>query len=327
MLVTDAEFERQVARAAALSPDPRAGLFGPGSMVWRACSESIVFLGAGRAALMQLAHPYVAHAIEQHSRTRTDPIGRFHRTFQNVYAMVFGDLDAAVSAARRVRRIHERITGSIDETTGKFEPGHSYRANDAEALFWVHATLLDTTLLVYQAAHGPLSGAELDAYVREVARFAWLFGVPDELTPGDWPSFQAMMNRVIESGAVAVGRPARDIARYLLTPPPGLLFKPALRAYGAITAGLLPPRLREAFELPWGPSQRLACAAALRAVRVSWPRIPSRLRRVPDHVEAVRRLDGKPREDRAGRALQDALLRRLRPPVAAGEAPAGTPRA
>lgn len=315
MLVTQADFERQLARAAALSPDPRVGLFGPESMVWRVSRESIVFLGAGRAALMQLAHPYVAHAIEQHSKTRSDPLGRFNRTFMNVYGMIFGDLDFALASARAVRRVHDHIHGTIGEGVGRFAAGHRYNAHDADALYWVHATLLETALLVFEVGHGPLSPEERDAYVRELVRFAWLFGVPDELIPTDFASFKAAMERDVESDMIAVGRPAREIARYLLSPPPSLVFGPAVRGYRSITAGLLPPRLREAFGLSWGRADRLAYAASLSAVRASWRRLPLRLRCVPDYIEAVRRLEGRPAPDRTGRRLQEALLRHLRPPA------------
>ncbi len=315
MLVTEVDFERQITRAAATSPDPRVGLFGPESMVWRVSRESIVFLGAGRAALMQLAHPYVAHAIEQHSATRSDPLGRFNRTFLNVYGMIFGDLDAAMTAARRVRRVHDRVHGTIDEDVGRFERGHRYRAHDAEALYWVHATLLETAIQVFEIGHGPLSQGERDAYVRELVPFAWMFGIPDEIIPTDWASFSAAMDRVTNSDTIEVGRPARETARFLLAAPPSLVFGPAVRAYRSITAGLLPPRLREAFGLPWGRADRLAYSASVKAVRASYRHVPLRLRCVPDYIEATRRLAGKPAPDKAGRTLQEALLRHLRPPA------------
>ena len=59
-------------------------------MSWKIGREAITFLGGGRAALLQLAHPYVAHGVDQHSETRTDPIGRFNRTFLHVFNMIFG---------------------------------------------------------------------------------------------------------------------------------------------------------------------------------------------------------------------------------------------
>jgi ER-bound oxygenase mpaB/B'/Rubber oxygenase, catalytic domain len=62
--------------------------------------------------LLQLAHPWVAAAIEQHSDTFADPVGRFHRTFSVVFSMVFGTLEQGMSAARRLHRRHAGIKGA-----------------------------------------------------------------------------------------------------------------------------------------------------------------------------------------------------------------------
>ena len=80
--------------------DPRAGILGPDSIAWRVGGDLAVFLGGGRAALLQLAHPMVAYAIDHHSKTRADVLGRFQRTFRNVFAMVFGELDDALTSLR-----------------------------------------------------------------------------------------------------------------------------------------------------------------------------------------------------------------------------------
>src|SRR6266567_9363050 len=77
------------------TPDPRAGIFGPNSISWKINRESALFLGAARAALLQLAHPWVATALEQHSSLMSRPIARFHSTFRIVFAMIFGSLDQA----------------------------------------------------------------------------------------------------------------------------------------------------------------------------------------------------------------------------------------
>src|SRR5579863_5343459 len=66
------------------------GFFGPGSITWRVNRESAVFLGAGRAALLQLAHPWVAAALAQHSNLLHDAVGRFHSTSRVIYTMLFG---------------------------------------------------------------------------------------------------------------------------------------------------------------------------------------------------------------------------------------------
>ena len=60
-----------------LAPGEMEGVFGPDSLTWRIDREALTFLGAGRALLLQLAHPWVAAAIAEHSKTIDDPIGRF----------------------------------------------------------------------------------------------------------------------------------------------------------------------------------------------------------------------------------------------------------
>jgi uncharacterized protein (DUF2236 family) len=85
------ERELNLVRASAVSS--RSGIFGAQSTIWHIDREAAIFLGAGRALLLQLAHPWVAAAIDEHSNTFTDPIGRFHRTFGIVFNMVFGSLE------------------------------------------------------------------------------------------------------------------------------------------------------------------------------------------------------------------------------------------
>ena len=100
-----------------------AGIFGPRSMTWRVDREAAIFFGAGRALLLQLAHPWVAAAIEQHSDTFADPISRFHRTFSVVFTMVFGRLEQSLQAARRLHRRHAAISGTMQLAAGPFPAG------------------------------------------------------------------------------------------------------------------------------------------------------------------------------------------------------------
>src|SRR5713101_2890386 len=93
--------------------DPQAGIFGPSSIGWKVNRESALFLGAGRAALLQLAHPWVAAALDQHSNLRADPLGRFHNTFRVVFTMIFGTLEQALATSRYLYQLHTRIQGQI----------------------------------------------------------------------------------------------------------------------------------------------------------------------------------------------------------------------
>jgi uncharacterized protein (DUF2236 family) len=105
------------------------GVFGPRSLTWQIDRESAIFLGAGRALLLQLAHPWVAAAIQKHSNVLADPIGRFHRTFSTVFAMVFGTLEQSISAARRLHCRHATVMGQLPWTAGPFPAGSTYCAN------------------------------------------------------------------------------------------------------------------------------------------------------------------------------------------------------
>lgn len=312
MLVTRREFDRTLEQTRAGVKNPAHGLYGPDSITWRVSRESIVFLGAGRAALMQLAHPYVAHAIAQHSDTTRDPIGRFNRTFQHIYSIIFGDLDAAIASAERVRAIHDRINGPIDEDVGRFARGHRYSAHASGALLWVHATLVETSIMAYEMGFGPLQAAEKEAYYQELHRSAGLFGLSESVLPPTFPAFQAYCAGMLASDEIAVGRPAREIAGFLLVPSSPALV-PAIRWYTTLTAGMLPPRLREAYGLSFSRADQLVYDASLRALRRGWPLLPARLRQRPEYTEARRRLDGKPRPDRLGRALEQLVLKAVRP--------------
>lgn len=312
MIVTRPDIARLIEQVRAGSPSPLSGIYGPGSATWRIARESVVFLGAGRAALLQLAHPYVAHAIEQHSATTRDPIGRFNRTFQALYSIIFGDLETATAAAWRVRGIHDRVHGAIDEDIGRYARGHRYHANEAEALLWVHATLVDTAIMAFEMGFGPLPPEDKEAYYQELKRTGALFGISDEIAPRTWSDFTAYCARMFEGDELAVGRPAREIARSLMAPASAAM-KPAMRWYTALTAGMLPRRIREGFGLPFGRADELVVQASRRALRRAWPLIPERVRWRPEYHEAVRRLEGRPRPDRLGRAIEQLMLRAVRP--------------
>jgi uncharacterized protein (DUF2236 family) len=311
MTVSREELEGYLGRIAQEVRDPRGGIHGPDSMSWRMGREGVLFLGGGRAALLQLAHPFVAHAVDQHSDTRRDPAGRFQRTFEHVYAMVFGDLDHAFRSARRVHGIHTRIRGPIQEDVGAFAKGARYEANDAQALLWVFATLTDSAIQVYDAVVAPLSREERGRYYEESKRFAWLFGIPDRVLPADYDAFQRYWDDMLASEVIKVGEPAAQIGRFLMASPHPAL-QPLTSWYRVMTAGFLPERIRAEFGLAFGSVERAMFTASLAAIRRVYPRVPARLRHIPAYVEAARRVRGEEGPDRFGRTLERLLQRGMR---------------
>src|SRR5215204_7499755 len=144
-LVSAADLERSLDQLRAQAAGSAEGVFGPASAMWQVDREALVFLGAGRALLLQLAHPWVATAIAEHSTALSDPIGRFQRTFEIVFTLVFGSLEQALATSRRLHRRHAAISGYLPERLGPYAAG-SPSANEVSALMWVHATLVETAL-------------------------------------------------------------------------------------------------------------------------------------------------------------------------------------
>ena len=123
------------------------GCTGRRSEAWRLNREAMLLLGAGpRALLLQLAHPAVAAGVADHSDFRTDPWRRLAGTLRSYLTIVYGTTAAARAEIRRLNALHRGIVG----------PG--YAARDPELSLWVHATLVDSTIAVYDAWLEPLPG-------------------------------------------------------------------------------------------------------------------------------------------------------------------------
>lgn len=310
MSVTRNDLEGYIERVAGRVKDPRAGLFGPGSMVWEINREVINILAGGRALLLQTAHPYVAHGVDQHSNTTVDPHGRFKRTYQNIAAVVFGSLDEAASASRRVHALHDTITGKITENVGRYHEGDVYKANVESALLWVHATLWESAVYVYERTIRPLSLAEKDQFYEEGKLFAYMFGISDETLPPDWTHFMEYCERMWASDELAVGRPAKEIAGWALVPPVPAL-TPAMWLYKIVTAGLLPPRFREEYGFRWGFMDKAIFKTFMGTVRVAYPLTPKGWRYVPAYMDALRRIQGLEGRDKLAEYREGILMRLL----------------
>jgi uncharacterized protein (DUF2236 family) len=305
--VTADDLERELAAVRAGATDPLAGVFGPNSMTWLIDREAATFLGAGRALLLQLAHPWVAAGIAEHSHTLADPVGRFHRTFQIVFGMVFGTVDGALAVARRLHRRHAAVCGTMPATVGPFPAGSAYAANDLAALTWVHATLTETALTIHDLVRPPLTVVERERYWAECRLFAALFGIPTGVLPSGWAGFAAYNAVMHASPTLTVSPAAREIAAKLLRD--GAVWLRAPGWYEALTAHLLPEPVRDGFGLRYGTAQRRTAERVIAAARALYPALPARVRLVGPYQEATARLAGK-RPDRAVRMLNRAWIGR-----------------
>jgi len=260
------------------------GLFGPGSVTWLVDREAAVLLGSGaRALLLQVAHPLVAAAVADHSRYRSDPLGRLRDTLDAIYSFAFAETPHAVAVVESVTRLHEAVRGHAPD-------GRSYSALDSSLLLWVYATLIDSSLLAYETFVQPLTAAQRDAYFAEFRRNGALWGIADAQFPHSVQDLRDWMAGLIASGEVHVTPQGRHVGRFILQPRVWWLPTPLAVPLSLITIWLLPPELRAGFGFTWGPRRERLMRFVACASRAIVPRLPRLLRDLPVARAADRRV-------------------------------------
>ena len=233
--------------------------------------EMFLLLGGTAALLLQIAHPFVAAGVAQHSRFREEPFGRLHRTLDTTLTVVFGEPDAARRALRRIDRRHISVTGIASD-------GRPYEARDPRLLLWVQTTLVLTSLRLYELVVGPLVTADRDRYWTETKPIAAALGILAGSLPATLAELEAFERGMLETEVVpdATSRTlACSIRRPL--PLPDVAYAPV----DALTAGLLPPALRDAFGLRWRTRDRVLFRAVVVTLRLARRALPGCLTVVP----------------------------------------------
>ncbi|HYH93788.1 MAG TPA: oxygenase MpaB family protein [Candidatus Saccharimonadales bacterium] len=262
------------------------GLFGPDSEAWRLDREAMLLLGAGpRALLLQIAHPQVAAGVSEHSDFRRDPWRRLDGTLRSYLRIIYGSTAAARGEIRRLEALHRGIVGE------------GYRAHDPELGLWVHATLVESTLVAYDRWLGPLPRERAVRFYAETLPLGRAFGIPADRLPRDLEAFEGYVARMLgPDGPVRVGATARELAASILAPPlPGALGRlpipPAAYAWTLWPAiGLLPQGVRQAYGLRWGPVQRAVAYWLVAGWRAWRPWLPNGFRQMPQALAADRRM-------------------------------------
>lgn len=235
-------------------------------------------LGWGRAILLQLAHPKVAAGVADHSAFRSGPgtaAVRLHQTVRAMLSLTFGDERRYAKTIEMIRAIHRRVNGRLREPVASFPAGAYYSAEDPDLLLWVHATLIESVVLVYDALIAPLDERARDAYCAEARRVAIDLGARDAEVPATWTALRAWLDATCRAGVIQVGSDARHVAGAVLAPPMSFLLWPARSVNRTVTVGLLPKAIRDQYGMVWTPrdDQRLArTLRRLRAVRRRTPR-------------------------------------------------------
>jgi uncharacterized protein (DUF2236 family) len=219
-------------------------------------------LGGGRALLMQLAHPVVAAGVRGYSGYETEPWRRLARTMHALYTIVFGTKEDAARVGDATRRVHARVPGAFDP----------------DAQMWVHATLVDTGLVMYESFVGRLDESQRRGFYAEMKVVAEAFGVPAHAIPSRFVDFQSYCRDALDE--LAVGDDALAVAQTVLAPPLPWALGPVTHVANLVTVGLLPAALRDAYGLRWTRAHALALRLQTRSVRTALPATPPLLRAI-----------------------------------------------
>ena len=266
---------------------------GPRSLVWQMGFPRAGRLVAGRALLLQTAHPVVGAGVRDFSDFTRDPWGRLDRTLRSLQLTLFGG-PAALEEAERLRRLHRSIRG-----TGF--GGERYSGLDPDAYAWVHLSNFDTVLTGMR-----WFGPSFDRRRREQLYAEWcqaglVLGVRPDRMPPDLGAFRCYVRDMVDT-TLTDNETVRTLLASLeldgVEPPPWRCFPApvwrALRPLGRsflhdITVGTLPSALRRRLGLEWSTSDRRRLQAAAALVRSAqaapWP---DRLLHYPMGAEARR---------------------------------------
>jgi uncharacterized protein (DUF2236 family) len=255
------------------------------SISWRINAERVVLLGWARAILLQLAHPLVAAGVFDHSGFRGTPYKTASRLYHTVHAMLsltFGDDVARERTLETIRTIHRRVNGVLQETTGHYSSGTHYSAEDPALVLWVHATLIESVVLVYEQVVAPLTAAERDEYCAEACSIAVALAARENEVPKTWADLREYLERMYTSQAIVVGSRGRELANAVLSPSGGWLVAPATWINRTVTLGLLPPHVREQYRLRWTVRHQRLFMRLLTALRLTRRLLPDAVALWPD---------------------------------------------
>jgi len=236
-------------------------------VTWRIMSSPIMWVAALRALYLQALHPRVIRGTLQNAPGITQPVdgwARLRRTRKFIETRTFGTTAEAEDAGRRVRKIHEALTGTDPD-------GTRYRVDEPELLLWVHCGEVASCADVARRGRLPFSAADLDAFVAEQRASAELIGIDRGLAPASMAELDAYYEEI--RPRLYAGEDARQALRVIVRPPVpdgNHMLKLGMRPVAALAFATLPGWARRMYGRPGGPLSEAAAAAGLRAARLTF---------------------------------------------------------
>ncbi len=237
-------------------------------------SEALLIGAGGYAILMQIADPAVGRGVAAHSGFVRDPVGRLRNTLAYSYAVGCGTTEDVRRAVALVNAAHRAVRDDADGDRP------AYDAVDPQLQLWVAATLWDAAVRMHEVVFGALDAEAADRIYAEWVALGTSLQMPAERWPADRAAFDRYWRAAVDR--LTVTDEARSVADALLHPVAAPLWMRAALPLGRLaTAGLLPPRLRREYGMPWGPRRRRRFLLLLAVTRLVYPLLPARIRHWP----------------------------------------------
>jgi uncharacterized protein (DUF2236 family) len=219
--------------------------------------------------VMQLSRPEIGYAVKDSAVTEgnlfTNPSRRRRTTAGFLAVAVLGTAEERRAFRQATNRSHAQVPGAFDP----------------ELQRWVAACLYRGFEESREIVHGPLAGAEREAFYRQGAILGAMLQMPPALWPADRDAFEDYWRAGLAQ--TRLDEPMRTYLRriialeYLGRPVP----RPVLRLRFWLATGYLPPELRAAMGLAWSPAQQGRFEAFNRAVGAVVRRLPEERRAWP----------------------------------------------
>jgi uncharacterized protein (DUF2236 family) len=264
-----------------------------------------MFVAAGYALVLQVAHPTVGAGVSEHSQFKREPWGRLLRTLDYTYTLVYGGPRAAGEMGRAIREFHKQIRGVAPD-------GTRYSALEPGAYAWVHATLAAAIVQAHSRFGRPFGEREREEFWSQWRSLGRLLGIRARDLPPDWRGFAAYFEQTtsrtlrrtdaVDEVLGALASPSAPDAGLLVGP----VWAPARISLGHLLSltsiGLLSPDLRRQLDLSWSLAEELQLRALGSLLRASTPLMPGWLRNTgPGYMRQ------RGRALRAGRTAQGTL--------------------
>jgi len=274
---------------------------GPDSLMWRYFGDIRALLFLGQALTIETAHPVIGQGVADHSTFKTDPYGRFQRSLDLLWPVVYNTPQGALAYGVRLRERHRAIRGT-------FTDGKTYHAFDPEAYLWVHMHGFDMVVRLAEGAGEPLTEVQQSRLLEEWRQMGLLLGVREEDMPDDIPTFWARFDDIIQNSLAM-----NDTLTYLLAdsyylniakPPlnwlPDRVWRRVQKPFGRllhlVTRATLPPAFREKFAVPWNAKDARDFRRVMTIANLVWKVLPARWRYLPQAYPAIADAKRRPRD-------------------------------